>query len=75
MQYISDIRPRSAPGGRGERDGAVTAARNRPDGNLSAIVRSAKTYAESVKAGKTDEEAKRDAAIAVVHNYRLEHNL
>ncbi|KFG71331.1 hypothetical protein [Streptomyces mutabilis] len=53
----------------------LTAAKNRLDGNLSAIVRSANTYAESVKAGKTDEEAKRDAAIAVVHNYRLEHNL
>ncbi|MCX4826784.1 hypothetical protein OG883_44895 [Streptomyces sp. NBC_01142] len=53
----------------------LTAARNRLDGNLSAIVRSAKTYAESVKDGKTDEEAKRDAAIAVVNNYRLQHNL
>ncbi|MET9779309.1 hypothetical protein ABZ023_34565 [Streptomyces sp. NPDC006367] len=53
----------------------LAAARNRLDGDPSAIVRSAKTYAESIEGGKTDEEAKRDAAIAVVKHYRLQHSL
>ncbi|MFE7485157.1 hypothetical protein [Streptomyces sp. NPDC057552] len=43
--------------------------------NLPAVVRAAKTYAESTKTGKTDQGAKRDAALAVVTHYRMQHNL
>ncbi|MER8119213.1 hypothetical protein [Streptomyces sp. NPDC094031] len=45
------------------------------DDNLSAIVRAAKAYAESIKSGRTGQGAKRDAALAVVARYRMQHNL
>ncbi|MER0476775.1 hypothetical protein ABR737_00105 [Streptomyces sp. Edi2] len=43
--------------------------------NLPAIVRAAKAYNASIQTGKTEQGAKRDAAIAVVGNYRIQHKL
>ncbi|MFI1312920.1 hypothetical protein ACH4TS_22665 [Streptomyces albidoflavus] len=45
------------------------------DDNPSAIARAAKTYAESIRTGKAGQGAKRDAALAVVTHYRVQHNL
>ena len=51
------------------------AVRDRFEGNVPAIARAAKTYAESIGGGKTEQGAKRDAALAVVKHYRWEYKL
>ncbi|GGU40592.1 MULTISPECIES: hypothetical protein [Streptomyces] len=54
---------------------SLEAVRTRLEGNLGAIARAAKTYNSSIKDGKTGPEAQRDAALAVVTNYRFQHKL
>jgi hypothetical protein len=56
-------------------DHGLEAVKARFEDNLPAIVRAAKTYATSIEGGKTEQGAIRDAAIAVVNNYRFQHKL
>ncbi|MFG2210939.1 hypothetical protein [Streptomyces sp. NPDC048638] len=53
----------------------LEAVKDRLSNSPGAIVRAAKIYDASVKDGKSGPEAQRDAALAVVANYRFQHKL